>query len=217
MGYDTKTMLRDKSGKTPIPQFFNPVADDFRPMTGIDLGNGRYGPDSLVWGKTSGGVYIPVQVDANGAVITSLTGSKEIKATLANAVEIRDTDYHEYAISDHLADTEIRQYKDWKLSVYSTLSNVAGNANGDLTIFTACAAVNVLSATTAGCMYYEHEVITNTESDLLYSGKVGGIGASARFKTIPALQGVHSNLRLRVQFANAPTSGTLTIVAEGVK
>jgi len=76
MAHDTKTLLRDGSGITPVPQFFNPTADDFRPLTGVDLGNGRYGADGLIWGKTSGGVYVPVKCNADGAVVTELSGSK---------------------------------------------------------------------------------------------------------------------------------------------
>ena len=74
MAHDTKTLLRDGSGITPVPQFFNPTADDFRPLTGVDLGNGRYGADGLIWGKTSGGVYVPVKCNADGAVVTELSG-----------------------------------------------------------------------------------------------------------------------------------------------
>lgn len=77
MAHDTKTLLRDGSGITPVPQFFNPTADDFRPLTGVDLGNGRYGADGLIWGKTSGGVYVPVKCNADGTVVTELSGSIE--------------------------------------------------------------------------------------------------------------------------------------------
>ena len=76
MAHDTKTLLRDGSGITPVPQFFNPTADDFRPLTGVDLGNGRYGADGLIWGKTSGGVYVPVKCNADGTVVTELSGSQ---------------------------------------------------------------------------------------------------------------------------------------------
>lgn len=78
MAHDTKTLLRDGSGITPVPQFFNPTADDFRPLTGVDLGNGRYGADGLIWGKTSGGVYVPVKCNADGAVVTELSGSSAL-------------------------------------------------------------------------------------------------------------------------------------------
>ena len=83
MAHDTKTLLRDGSGITPVPQFFNPTADDFRPLTGVDLGNGRYGADGLIWGKTSGGVYVPVKCNADGAVVTELSGP----VTLATAAK----------------------------------------------------------------------------------------------------------------------------------
>lgn len=78
MAHDTKTLLRDGSGITPVPQFFNPTADDFRPLTGVDLGNGRYGADGLIWGKTSGGVYVPVKCNADGTVLAELSGSSAL-------------------------------------------------------------------------------------------------------------------------------------------
>ena len=84
MAHDTKTLLRDGSGITPVPQFFNPTADDFRPLTGVDLGNGRYGADGLIWGKTSGGVYVPVKCNADGAVVTELSGSNLEVAAVVN-------------------------------------------------------------------------------------------------------------------------------------
>lgn len=91
MAHDTKTLLRDGSGITPVPQFFNPTADDFRPLTGVDLGNGRYGADGLIWGKTSGGVYVPVKCNADGAVVTELSGSTVEIGGVTYAVSGGDT------------------------------------------------------------------------------------------------------------------------------
>ena len=65
MAYNTKNLKTDASGK-PVPQFYNPTADDFQPLTGVDLGGGRYGYDGLLWGKTSGGLYVPLQVNTDG-------------------------------------------------------------------------------------------------------------------------------------------------------
>lgn len=77
MAANTKQLKRDGSpgGGRPIPQGFDPVLDDYQPLTGSALGGGRWGADSIVWGKTAGGVLVPLQVDAAGAVQTSLIGS----------------------------------------------------------------------------------------------------------------------------------------------
>lgn len=74
MAYNTKNIIRDASG-APIPQFYNPTSDAYQPLTGADLGGGRYGYDNLAWGKTAGGLYVPVKVADDGAVLTQLTGS----------------------------------------------------------------------------------------------------------------------------------------------
>lgn len=77
MAYNTKNILRSgDASPIPIPQFYNPTEDAFNPLTGANLGSGRYGADGVMWGKTAGGVYIPVQVNANGEVLTQLSGSK---------------------------------------------------------------------------------------------------------------------------------------------
>jgi len=65
MAFNTKDILRDLK-TIPIPQFFNPTADDFNPLTGADLGAGRYGSDHIVWGQTAGGLYVPVLVGTDG-------------------------------------------------------------------------------------------------------------------------------------------------------
>lgn len=47
MAYDEKTLKRDGSGITPVPQHFNPIADDYEPIYGRNNA-GRvelYGPD----------------------------------------------------------------------------------------------------------------------------------------------------------------------------
>ena len=99
MAHDTKTLLRDGSGITPVPQFFNPTADDFRPLTGVDLGNGRYGADGLIWGKTSGGVYVPVKCNADGAVVTELSGSIPAGANEIGKVQLSGSKMELYGAS----------------------------------------------------------------------------------------------------------------------
>ena len=96
MPYNTKTIKRD-SQNIPVPQIFNPSIDDFSALTGVDLGGGRVGADNLMWGKTAGGLYVPVKVSDAGAVATELTGSIEtvnsapvvgVKTITATAAEI---------------------------------------------------------------------------------------------------------------------------------
>jgi hypothetical protein len=57
-------MIRDNENNI-IPQMLIP-GTGFRPLTGEAVDVGRYGYDNIMWGKTSGGVYVPVQVDAEG-------------------------------------------------------------------------------------------------------------------------------------------------------
>jgi hypothetical protein len=74
MSYNTKAILKDVNSK-PIPQFYNPTADVYNFLTGVDLGGGRYGSDGLMWGKTAGGVYVPVTVNASGNLVTAIDSS----------------------------------------------------------------------------------------------------------------------------------------------
>lgn len=104
MAYNTKNIIRDASG-APIPQFYNPVTDAYQPLTGVDLGGGRYGYDGLVWGKTAGGLYVPVKVADDGTILTQLTGSN-LQNDLINAIPIkypyfekRYTQYDNYSLA----------------------------------------------------------------------------------------------------------------------
>lgn len=80
MPFNTKNILRDL-GQLPIPQLFDVTDDQFQPLTGAALGNSRYGSDGIMWGKTAGGVYLPVQVDANGRVQTGSQALNSIGAS----------------------------------------------------------------------------------------------------------------------------------------
>lgn len=64
MDWTLYKMIRDAENNI-IPQMFIP-GTGFRPLTGEAVDVGRYGYDNIMWGKTSGGVYVPVQVDAEG-------------------------------------------------------------------------------------------------------------------------------------------------------
>lgn len=74
MPYNTKALLVDLNGNF-IPQGFNPSADEYRPTTGVDLGDNRHALDMLAWGKTSGGVYVPIRVSTDGVQEVTLNGS----------------------------------------------------------------------------------------------------------------------------------------------
>lgn len=76
MPYNTKALLVDLNGNF-IPQGFNPSADEYRPTTGVDLGDNRHALDMLAWGKTSGGVYVPIRVSTDGVQEVTLNGSNE--------------------------------------------------------------------------------------------------------------------------------------------
>lgn len=85
--WELTKILRDLEG-SPIPQIFNPSEAIFNPLTGANLGNGRYGADNIMWGKTAAGVLVPVQVNADGTVVTSLSGSIPSGANTIGSVNI---------------------------------------------------------------------------------------------------------------------------------
>lgn len=91
MSYSTKQILTDVNGK-PMAQFYNPTADDYRPLTGVDLGGGRYGTDGLMWGKTSGGLYVPVAVNTDGAVNVEVTGGVTTPTHTKKTIAITTTE-----------------------------------------------------------------------------------------------------------------------------
>lgn len=90
MAYNTKNIIRDAAG-APIPQFYDPTSDAYQPLTGVDLGGGRYGYDNLAWGKTAGGLYVPLKVADDGTVLTQLTGRKVEYISVFNALALTDT------------------------------------------------------------------------------------------------------------------------------
>jgi hypothetical protein len=74
MAYNTKTIKSD-AGTNKIPQIFDVMGDDYAPHTGQNLGGNRYGADVLAWGKTAGGLFIPLKVEADGSLDTEVSGS----------------------------------------------------------------------------------------------------------------------------------------------
>lgn len=84
MPYNTKAIKRDINNN-PVPQVFDVPGDDFAPLTGDSLGGGRFGADSITWGKTEGGVYIPVRVSADGKPQVTDTDVIERLGNIADA------------------------------------------------------------------------------------------------------------------------------------
>jgi len=66
-------------------------------------------------------------------------------------------------------------------------------------------------------IYFETGVLPNGSTNMTFGSAAGGAGADEKYKVVPALKGVHSNLFIQIAFTNAPTSGVLTIKVEGVK
>jgi len=60
-----------------IPQGYDPAQDNWYEVgiRKVASSPDEYALNNLMWGRTSGGVYVPVQVDANGVISTQLTGS----------------------------------------------------------------------------------------------------------------------------------------------
>ena len=76
MPYDEKTLKRDGSGITPVPQHFNPIADDYEPIYGRNNA-GRvelYGPDGNPISTSSG--KLAVRASEVETLLTTL-GSKD--------------------------------------------------------------------------------------------------------------------------------------------
>lgn len=116
MAYNTKNILRSgDASPIPIPQFYNPTEDAFNPLTGANLGSGRYGADGVMWGKTAGGVYIPVQVNANGEVLTQLSGRKVEETIIFNALAVTATG------DKYTTVTGLDKYKSFDFIVTNTL------------------------------------------------------------------------------------------------
>lgn len=86
MPYNNKLLKYDSTNRCPVPQFFVPADDAFQPATGQGLGNDRFGADNLMWGKTAGGLYVPVQVGDTGKmqVDAQLSGSSIAGAAVLN-------------------------------------------------------------------------------------------------------------------------------------
>lgn len=141
-------------------------------------------------------------------------GSKTIEITIANAVAIVTTVPARYILQtiSGLTSDELRQYKEWKISIYHT-----HNAAAEVRINTVNNAAGISSAASSGLIYLEANALASGSNDIILNATAGGTGVNAKYKTVPALKGIHSNLIIDITYPVAPTSGSLTIKIEGVR
>jgi hypothetical protein len=69
---------------SPVPQAWDPSINDFREITGQNLGGGRFGADGVQWGKTASGLFMPVRVTNDGVQEVQLSGAMVSSGLLAN-------------------------------------------------------------------------------------------------------------------------------------
>ena len=81
---------------SPVPQAWDPVIEDYARITGQNLGNSRFGADSLQWGKTSDGLYVPIKVDSEGRQEVTLSGTRFELIKEHIGIKIRGGEYSEY-------------------------------------------------------------------------------------------------------------------------
>jgi len=63
---------------SPVPQAWDPSINDFKEITGQNLGGGRFGADGVQWGKTASGLFVPVRVTNDGVQEVQLSGTIEL-------------------------------------------------------------------------------------------------------------------------------------------
>jgi len=96
MTYNTKSLLRDLEGKI-VPQGFDVAADNYRALTGQNLGNNRFGLDGIQWGKTETGLFVPMAVTDEGHVKVQQVGTIGI-VKVFDEYQIRDTNIHSVTV-----------------------------------------------------------------------------------------------------------------------
>ena len=65
---------------SPVPQAWDPSINDFREITGQNLGGGRFGADGVQWGKTASGLFMPIRVTNDGTQEVQLSGTIRTEA-----------------------------------------------------------------------------------------------------------------------------------------
>lgn len=153
------------------------------------------------------------KITPTGEQLVQLTGSivKQKAVVIANAVAITDTNPKLYNLIGNggLTEEEIRTYRRFKISFNNTHDQAAS-----VRVATVAKAVNVAGYNVVGDLYNESGVLKANNGRLIIQSKEGGVGANSDIKTVPALEGLHSNLFVRVDFSVAPTSGSITIIVE---
>ena len=103
--------------------------------------------------------------------------------------------------------TQIRQYKNFKISINGSLNQTA-----TVIIYPAFTPVSDVYDSGFAKLYSEANVLTSGIGRLVFTSDAGGTGGT--LKSIPGLKCVHSNLIIGIQCSVAPTSGSVTIVVE---
>ena len=101
---------------SPVPQAWDPSINDFREITGQNLGGGRFGTDGVQWGKTASGLFMPIRVTNDGVQEVQLSGpiTEVVKVVDALAITTSATSYITLPFS-------LTRYRDWDLFVTNTL------------------------------------------------------------------------------------------------
>ena len=131
MAFDGKTLKRDGSGITPVPQHFNPTADDYEPQYGRNNA-GRvelYGPDGNPISSTEG--KLAVRANEIETLLTAL-GIKDyatqttLAAILAKIIAAPSTEAKQDILISHVDGVE---------AVLATLLTKAGfDAKADISL-----------------------------------------------------------------------------------
>lgn len=142
------------------------------------------------------------------SVPVQLSGRIESVITIANAVAITDTNEVAFTTNGIVDQTIMRQYKEFKISLYNT-----HNKNASVSVYSPVVASGGLTLRQFTELYKEDGILTSYSVLLLQHGTLGA-GSGAKVKSIPALQGVYSGIIVKIKFAEAPTIGALTIKIE---
>ena len=67
---------------SPVPQAWDPSINDFREITGQNLGGGRFGTDGVQWGKTASGLFMPIRVTNDGVQEVQLSGNIPLETVI---------------------------------------------------------------------------------------------------------------------------------------
>lgn len=151
--------------------------------------------------------------EGNDALKVVSVGSAEVNSgvwTLADKVEMRTTTYKDYNLqsASGLTPNQIRRFRKFKISLHDTHDKI-----GKVEIFTNNLASGVTGANVSATLYQADD-ITEGNTLLIYASTKGGDSIDSRYKCVPNLADLHSNLTVRVTFQEPPTTGSISIVVE---